>query len=74
MPRCDFNKVAFTLRHECSPVNLLHISRTLFLGTPLGGCFWQSYLLIFYGLSSDSQFRLFQLIQFFMKHIHLHYN
>ena len=37
MPKCDFNKVAeqlywneITLRHGCSPVNLLHIFRTLF--------------------------------------------
>ena len=35
MPKCDFNKVAkqlyeITLRHGCSPVNLLHISRTPF--------------------------------------------
>ena len=35
MPKCDFNKVTcnfieVTLRHECSPVNLLHIFRTLF--------------------------------------------
>ena len=32
MPNCDFNKVAkyteITLRHGCSPLNLLHISRT----------------------------------------------
>ena len=49
MPKCDFNKVALklqsncikiVLRHEWSPVNLLHIFRNLFLGTPLGGCFW----------------------------------
>ena len=27
MPRCDFNKVAkhFSLRHECSPANSVHI-------------------------------------------------
>ena len=33
MPKCDFNKVAkqITLRHGCSPVNLLHIFRTPFL-------------------------------------------
>ena len=37
MPKCDFNKVALlcnfieiTLRHGCSPVNLLHIFRTPF--------------------------------------------
>ena len=35
MPKCDFNKVASnfienTLRHACSPVNLLHIFRTPF--------------------------------------------
>ena len=28
--QCNFNKVAFQLRHGCSPVNLLHISRTPF--------------------------------------------
>ena len=28
MPKCDFNKVEITLRHGCSPVNLLHIFRT----------------------------------------------
>ena len=36
MPKCDFNKIAnnffeITLRHGCSPVNLLHIFRTPFL-------------------------------------------
>ena len=30
MPKCDFNKVAKQLRHGCSPVNLLHIFKTLF--------------------------------------------
>ena len=36
MPKCDFNKVAkvkflkITLRHGCSPVNLLYIFRTPF--------------------------------------------
>ena len=35
MPKCDFNKVLcnffkITLRHGCSPVNLLHIFRTSF--------------------------------------------
>ena len=29
MPKCDFNKVAL-LRHECSPINLLHIFETPF--------------------------------------------
>ena len=28
MPKCDFNKVALQLWHECSPVNLLHIFST----------------------------------------------
>ena len=27
------------LRHECFPINLLHIFRTPFLRTPLQGCF-----------------------------------
>ena len=36
MPTCDFNKVGkqlyieITLRHVCSPVNLLHIFGTIF--------------------------------------------
>ena len=41
MPKCDFNKVAsqkvalynfieITLRHGCSPANLLHISQNIF--------------------------------------------
>ena len=49
MPKCDFNKVAFeiTLWHGCSPVNLLHICRTPFIGTPLGGCFWIKLIKIF---------------------------
>ena len=39
MPKCDFNKVAIeiTLRHECSPVNLLHIFRTPFPKNTSGG-------------------------------------
>ena len=36
MPKCDFNKVAKQLRHECSPVNLLHIFRTPFLKNSSG--------------------------------------
>ena len=31
MSKCDFNKVEITLRHGCSPVNLLHVFRTPFL-------------------------------------------
>ena len=31
MSKCDFNKVEIALRHECSPVNLLHVFRTPFL-------------------------------------------
>ena len=34
------NFIEIALRHGCSPANLLHIFRTLFPGTPLGGCFW----------------------------------
>ena len=41
MSKCDFNKVALqlfeiTLRHGCSPVNLLHIFRTPFLKNTSG--------------------------------------
>ena len=43
--KCDFNKVAkllcnfigITLRHGCSPVNLLHIFRTFFPDNTTGG-------------------------------------
>ena len=34
---CNF--IEITLRHGCSPVNLLHIFTNLFVRTPLGGCF-----------------------------------
>ena len=42
------NFIEITLQHGCSPVNSLHIFRklflrTLFLRTPLEGCFWSSY-------------------------------
>ena len=37
MPMCDFNKVARALWHRCSPVNLLHIFRTLFPKNTSGG-------------------------------------
>ena len=33
------NFIEITPRYGCSRTNLLHIFRTLFLGTPLGGCF-----------------------------------
>ena len=46
MPKCDLNKVfkdfnfiEITLWHRCSPVNVLHIFRTPFLGTTLKGYF-----------------------------------
>ena len=40
MPKCNFsNFIEIALRHECSAMNLLHIFRTPFLGTPLVGCF-----------------------------------
>ena len=38
---CNF--IEITLRHRCSPVNLLHIFRNLFSGTPLGGRFRIKY-------------------------------
>ena len=44
MQKCNFNKVPkhlmeIVLRPGCSPVNLLYIFRTTFLGTALEGCF-----------------------------------
>ena len=34
------NFIEVALWHKCSPVNLLHIFRNLFLRTPLNDCFW----------------------------------
>ena len=39
--RCNFVEV--TLRHVHSLVNLLHISRTLSITTPLEDCVWKSF-------------------------------
>ena len=44
MLKCDSikllcNFIEITLRQGSSPVNLLHISELLFIGTPLEGCF-----------------------------------
>ena len=54
-PKCDLrsksNFIEIALRHGGSPLNLLHIFRTLFLRTPLGGCFWSMYK--FYDLFSN---------------------
>ena len=36
--------------YGCSPVNFLHIFRTPFHRTPLGGCFWRISLIIFINL------------------------
>ena len=38
------NFIEIALRHVYSPVNLLDIFRTPFLGTPLGGCFLHSQI------------------------------
>ena len=37
------NFIEIALWHGCSPVNCVHIFRTLFLKTPLGGCFRLSH-------------------------------
>ena len=39
MPKLQSNFIEITLRYGCSPANLLHILRTPFVRTPLGGCF-----------------------------------
>ena len=36
---CNF--IEITLRHGCSPVNLMYIFRTTFLRIPMDGCFWK---------------------------------
>ena len=51
MPKCDFNLLKFidcnfieiTLRHGCSPVNLLHIFGTTFLKNTSGWLLLNSY-------------------------------
>ena len=42
--------IEITLRHGCSPVNLLHLSEYLFLWTAVDSCFWslKKYLSLFY--------------------------
>ena len=49
MPKCDFNKIALqfieiTLQNECSPVNMLHIFRTLFPKNTSEGFFYRTPL------------------------------
>ena len=51
MPKCDFNKVVnnfieITLRHGCSPVNLLHIFRPPFPKNTSGGLLLNSAQMI----------------------------
>ena len=66
MPKCDFNEVVYnfieiTLRHGCSPVNVLHIFRTHFPRNTSGGlllysckervtikCCWSILILFFF--------------------------
>ena len=38
------NFIEITLQHGCSPMDLLHIFITLFLRTPLDGCFCKEIL------------------------------
>ena len=45
MPKCDFkwlqsNFIEITLRHGCSPINLLHVFETTFIRAPMEGCFY----------------------------------
>ena len=40
------NVIEITLRHGCSPVNLLHIFRNLFLRAPLDGWFCNLFSLV----------------------------
>ena len=49
------NFIEITLRHECSPVNLLYISEQLFLRTLVDGCFltfWSLWMLLIFTLVS----------------------
>ena len=52
MPKCDFNKLQskfteITLRHVCSPVNLLYIFRTPFPKNTSAGQLLNSCLALF---------------------------
>ena len=38
--------IKITLRHGCSAVNLLHIFTTVFLRTPLAGCFRRFFIMV----------------------------
>ena len=54
IPKCvsiklQSNFIEISLRHGCFPVNLLHFSEHIFVGTPLGGCSF-----IFYWVSKFS--------------------
>ena len=64
MPKCDFNKVAkqlypITLRHGCSPVNLLHIFKTLFIKNTSGWLLLLPWTLAHYRLPLSEMFDLF---------------
>ena len=59
MSKCGLNKVAFnfieiTLRHGCSPVNLLHIFRTPFPNKTCGSLLLQNILRIDQCLLDDN--------------------
>ena len=43
---CKANFIEITLRHGCSPVNLLHISRILFYKSTSGGLFLHRIIII----------------------------
>ena len=64
MPKCDFNKVAkqlypITLRHGCSPVNVLHIFKALFIKNNSGWLLLLPWTLAHYRLPLSEMFDLF---------------
>ena len=61
---CNFIKI--TLRHGCSPVNLLHIfSEYLFLRIPLDGCFCRILAYLFYTVFSNQSLEKFLTCTFY---------
>ena len=59
MPKCEKNFTEITLRHGCSPVNLLHIFKTLFIKNTSGWLLLLPWTLAHYRLPLSEMFDLF---------------
>ena len=61
------NFIQITFRHDCSPVNLLHIFRTSFLRTPLEGCSWSYTFDNFFRILRNIKVKFGRMLAFLMK-------